>query len=291
MFHIVEPQSFLRVAYGAFFGWVTIRRGQEIVLERKDNLLEGDYLEAQRLSERIAAEMEQPRFYVDKKDEVETSRVIFDTHPMVQACLDIVREKADRFGHGLAHVYKVAVDAGALVIIEVDEGRPEDERSRMLLLSHIAGVLHDIKRMEPDHALRGAEEAGLILGEFDLEEREREAVVQAIRNHEAFKPAEPLDDPSMQIISDALYDADKFRWGPDNFTETVWMMVAPSKVPLTLLMQHFAPSMKGIEKITGTFRTPTGREYGPDFVAKGLEIGEKLCQVLTATLEADEGDA
>jgi hypothetical protein len=254
-------------------------------------LLEGDYLEAQKLSERIAAEMEPPLFYVDKKDEVETSRVIFETHPMVQACMDIVKERADRFGHGLSHVRKVAVDAGALVIIEMDEGRPEEARSRMLLLSHIAGVLHDIRRLEPDHAQRGAEEAALVLRNFDLEDREREAVVQAIRNHEAFKPAEPLQDPSMQILSDALYDADKFRWGPDNFTETVWMMVAPTRVPLDLLMEHFAPSMKGIERITGTFRTSTGREYGPDFIAKGLEIGEKLCTELAGTLETDKRDA
>jgi hypothetical protein len=254
-------------------------------------LLEGDYLEAQKLSERIAAEMEPPRFYVDKKDEVETSRVIFETHPMVQACMDIVKERADRFGHGLSHVRKVAVDAGALVIIEMDEGRSEEERSRILLLSHIAGVLHDIKRLEADHAQKGAAEAGLILRDFDLEDREREAVVEAIRNHEAFKPAEPLDDPSMQLLSDALYDADKFRWGPDNFTETVWMMVAPTQVPLAMLLQHFAPSMRGIERITDTFRTPTGREYGPDFVAKGLEIGEKLCRELTETLKAEREGA
>jgi hypothetical protein len=34
--------------------------------------------------------------------------------------------------------------------------------------------------------------------------------------------------------------------------------------------------MKGIEKITQTFRTPTGKEYGPDFISRGLEIGRRL---------------
>jgi HD superfamily phosphohydrolase YqeK len=252
-------------------------------------LLEGEYLEAQRLSRKIAAEMQPPRFYLEKMEEVEASRAAFETHPMVQGCLEIVRQRADRFGHGLAHVRKVAVDAGALVIIEMDAGQREEQRSRVLLLSHIAGVLHDISRLEKDHALRGAEEAGLILEGFDLESSEREAVMQAIRNHEAFKPAEPMGDPSMQLLSDALYDADKFRWGPDNFTETVWMMVAPTRVPLAKLMEHFAPSMEGIARISGTFRTPTGREYGPDFIARGLEIGERLCRELAATPAEGEG--
>jgi hypothetical protein len=247
-------------------------------------LLDGEYLEAQRLSERIAAGIDQPRFYIDKRDEVETSRVIFEGHPVVQACLEIVEERGDRFGHGLSHVRKVAVDAGALVIIETDKGRPAGERDRILLLVHLAGVLHDIKREEPDHARRGAEEAGTILKDFDLSDRERGAIVQAIRNHEAFKPAVPLDDPSLQLVSDALYDADKFRWGPDNFTETVWMMVAPLKVSLAALMDHYRPSLEGIGRIIGTFRTPTGREYGPDFIERGLEIGERLYAELAKML-------
>ena len=157
-----------------------------------------------------------------------------------------------------------------------------------MLLAHLAGVLHDIKRMEPEHARRGAEEAEAILQEFELEEKERKAIVQAIRNHEAFKPAEPLEEPSLQVLSDALYDADKFRWGPDNFTETVWMMVAPMNVPLDSLLDYFMPSLDGIERIAGTFRTRTGREYGPDFIVRGLEIGQRIYQELAGDIERDE---
>jgi hypothetical protein len=237
-------------------------------------LLEGEYLLAQRLSKRIASEMEPPRFYIDKKEQVDASRAAFENHPMVRSCLDIVAERADRLGHGLSHVRKVAVDAGALVIIETEGGG--EDRERMLLLAHMAGALHDIRRDEPDHALRGAEEAEAILRELGLREEESRAIAQAIRNHEAFKPDTPLDDPSLQVLSDALYDADKFRWGPDNFTETVWMMLAPAKIPLSMLMERYKPSLEGIEKIATTFRTPTGREYGPDFIAKGLRIGERL---------------
>jgi hypothetical protein len=251
-------------------------------------LLEGEYLEAKMLSDRIAAEMEQPRFYLERGNEVESSRAFFENNEMVQQAMRIVEDRADAFGHGLSHVRKVAVDAGALILIEADEKEPAEDVERLMLLAHLAGVLHDIKRMEPEHARRGAEEAEMILREFDLEDKERRAIVQAIGNHEAFKPAQPLDDPTLQVLSDALYDADKFRWGPDNFTETVWMMVAPMNVPLSSLMDHYMPSLKGIERITDTFRTRTGREYGPDFIVRGLEIGQKIYEELAGDAGGDE---
>jgi hypothetical protein len=239
-------------------------------------VLDREYLEAKKLSERIAAEIEPPRFYVDKKKEVEASQRIFENHPIVHVGLRIVEEVANRYGHGLSHVRKVAVDAGALVMIEREGLGLEGNMKRTVLLAHLAGILHDIKRQEPEHAKRGAEEAGKVLKAFHLKEVERKAIMQAILNHEAFKPAKPLYDPTLQLVSDTLYDADKFRWGPDNFTETVWMMLAPMKVPISALLDHFVPSLKGIERISKTFRTPTGREYGPDFISRGLEIGKRL---------------
>jgi len=248
--------------------------------EKGGILLEGEYLEAKRLSERIAAGMEPPRFYLEKKGEIEASCRLFTGAPMVEGGLNIVEDRADRIGHGLSHVRKVAIEAGAIVIIETKGMASEEAVNRKVLLVHLAGILHDIKRKEPEHAQRGAEEAGRILKGFDLEERERLGIVEAIGNHEAFKPARPLDDPSLQIISDALYDADKFRWGPDNFTETVWMMVAPRKVPMPALLKRFGRGLDGIEEIKGTFRTPTGREYGPDFICRGLEIGRKVYEAL-----------
>lgn len=244
-------------------------------------LLEGEYLEAQRLSLRIASELGPPIFYAEKREEVERSRRGFEEDPMVGHALSIVEERGELMGHGLSHVRKVAVDAGALVLVDMDRKAGEEARNRVVRLAHLAGVLHDIKREQPEHALRGAEEAERILGGFDLSAGERLAIVQAIRNHEAFKPATPLEDASLQILSDALYDADKFRWGPDNFTETVWMMVAPHGIPLALLLDNFRTSMRGIARISETFRTPTGRLYGPDFIDRGLRIGERLYGELT----------
>jgi HD domain-containing protein len=239
-------------------------------------LLEEKYLEARRLAEHIATRSDPPLFYIHKENEVEASRKIFDSHPMVQRSLRIVEKGEDNFGHGLSHVSKVAVDAGALVMIEKGGSVSGQKLERMVLLAHVAGVLHDIKREEPEHAERGAEEADKILKDFHLTETECNAIVQAIRNHEAFKPPQPLDEPSLQIVSDALYDADKFRWGPDNFTETVWMMVSRMKVPYATLLKRFLPGLKGIERISETFRTSTGKKYGPDFIARGLDIGRRL---------------
>lgn len=227
---------------------------------------------AMRVSEEVAASVEQPRFYLEKAEEVEMSLRSFEEDPMVRECMDIVADKFDRLGHGLSHVRKVAVDAGALVLIEA-AGQAGDELDNLVRLAHLAGTLHDVRRSEPDHAQRGAEAAELILADCDLEEWEVRAVVVAIRNHEAFKDIEEIEEPAEKLISDVLYDADKFRWGPDNFTQTVWSMIAPIDVPLAALIDHFVPSMGGIERIRSTFRTPTGREYGPDFIDRGLEIG------------------
>jgi len=243
-------------------------------------LLSEEYLEAQRISLRIASEIDPPRFYSEKGKVVEASRAALESHPMSRSMCELVEERGERLGHGMAHVLKVAVDAGALVLIEIaGEGR-EGRKERTLLLAHLAGLLHDIRRDEPEHALRGAEEAELILRDFDVGDGERNAIVQAIRNHEAFKPAEPLENPSLQVLSDALYDADKFRWGPDNFTETLWSMIVPFGIPLEALLRNFLPRMEGIRRIAETFRTPTGKEYGPDFIARGLEIGERLYREL-----------
>ena len=54
------------------------------------------------------------------------------------------------------------------------------------------------------------------------------------------------------------------------------MMVARKKVPFPTLLDHFIPGLKGVERIVKTFRTRTGKKYGPDFIERGLEIGRQL---------------
>lgn len=232
--------------------------------------------EAKRLARRIARSAGSPAFYTNKRKEVEASRRLFRSSPLIRQCLDLVKEREGGIGHGIGHSRKVAIDAGAISLVEYAPFRQQPEVRRIVLLAHVAGVLHDIRRLEKDHARASAGEAGVLLTRFDLAEREVLAVTGAIRNHEAFREAEILEDPLAQFLSDALYDADKFRWGPDNFTDMLWDMVEYRKASLEALLKRFLRGMEGIKRIRDTFRTQTGKIYGPDFIDRGIEIGMKF---------------
>ncbi len=240
-----------------------------------------EYQHAQEIARRITGEVGEPSFYSEQKKAVETSSRLFREHPLVTQAITVLGAEPDRLGHGLSHVTKVAVDAGAIILVEHDE-EPTDRVLKLVALAHVAGVLHDIKREEKDHARKGAEEAERILRDFDLSEAERSAIAGAIENHEAFRPVPPLDDPAWQLLSDALYDADKFRWGPDNFSEMLWDMVSRRGVPLSKVLGRFLKGMEGVGRIRETFRSETGRHYGPDFIDRGMEIGRRLYAELTA---------
>jgi hypothetical protein len=160
---------------------------------------------------------------------------------------------------------------------------PAIDTERLVMLAHLAGLLHDIKRAEKDHARAGAREASRILTGFALKENECSSITQAIANHEAFQTPDALDEQASQLLSDALYDADKFRWGPDNFTETLWAMLDARKASLTAVLPRFPKGMEGLLRIRETFRTPTGREYGPDFIDLGLEVGRRFYEEMTAS--------
>jgi hypothetical protein len=233
-----------------------------------------------KIAEEIASSLGPPRFYVEKAREVDISQRIFGKDPLIRKGFKIMETSAGSYGHGLSHAQKVAVDAGAIIINENPSAREGEYPKRLLLLSHLAGLFHDIKRSSPNHAQAGAEEADIILKDFDITDYERRAVRDAIRNHEAFQPHKKIDDPFLKLLSDALYDADKFRWGPDNFTEMLWDIVIPLDVPLKKLLKHFMPGMKGVEKIGKTFRTSTGKEYGPDFIDLGMKTGVRLYKAL-----------
>lgn len=236
-----------------------------------------EYQRAREQCDKIALEVGQPRFYLEKAEEVALSREILAADPMMDKCLAMVEMQGDCLGHGLQHVLKVAVDAGAIILIESkdDPGKVKSVL-RLVFLAHLAGLLHDIRRKEKNHAMQGAETAENILLDFPVTGRERLLVVQAIRNHEAFQPVATFCDDDAQLLSNALYDADKFRWGPDNFTETIWAMLVPRRIPMNVLMAHFLPGLEGVRRIRETFRTETGKRYGPDFIDLGLEIGRRL---------------
>ncbi len=243
--------------------------------------LSQEYLEARAIAQRITAEVGEPVFYVLQREAVETSGRLFREQPLVARALAALGAEPDRIGHGLSHVTKVALDAGAIILIERGNGGRIEQVYRLVAMAHVAGVLHDIRREEKDHARKGAEEAERMLRDFDFDRGERLAIGGAIANHEAFRPSNPMGEPDWQLLSDALYDADKFRWGPDNFSEMLWDMVSRRNVPLSAVMGRFLKGLEGIDRIRETFRSDTGRRYGPDFIDRGMEIGRRLYAELT----------
>jgi hypothetical protein len=233
-------------------------------------------------SREIAASFPQPSFYVCCREPLDLSRSLFDEDAQVMKCRTLVlNELEEDFGHGIDHSEKVALEAGALAYIE--GGRlclEESLRREACLLAQIAGLLHDLRRNEKEHAKASASAASRMLQEFSVFPEKKEYIVQAIANHEAFVEPKRVRSPVGQMISDALYDADKFRWGPDNFTQTLWQMLRSSRARIAPLIRRFPKGMEGISGIKETFRTETGKIYGPEFIELGLKIGGKIYRFL-----------
>lgn len=242
-----------------------------------------DYLQARETARRIASRREEPLFYREQAKARTYSRHCFTESEVVDACLSLLRAESPSYGHGMSHAEKVAVDAGAIVFVELSGKYSEKELKRLITLAQLAGLLHDIERSLPDHAQRGAKRATVILKRLNLPKKDICIVAKAISNHEAFKPSEPLDDSEARLVSDALYDADKFRWGPDNFTEMLWDMLSLRPIPMPLLLERFLPGLKAMQKIRDTFRSETGKTYGPDFIDRGIDIGRELYEELAAS--------
>jgi HD domain len=231
---------------------------------------------------RIVSRLPLPDFYADFHKTTDQARRLSETDPILARLRLFVAEHIeDDFGHGLEHAEKVTVDAGALMIIEGGRaGYPDALKTRQTLLVECAGLLHDIKRKHDNHAIAGADFAGQVLRAYPFSPAEIEDICTAIRNHEAFKDTVPVNTPEGVLISDCLYDADKFRWGPDNFYYTVWDMVSFFNIPLSEFMTRYPKGMKGLEEIKTTFRTKTGKKYGPQFIDMGIAIGEELYRII-----------
>ena len=244
--------------------------------------LDAVYLEIRQIARQIAARYPQPDFYGDYRVEVSDSLRCFQSETVIlrlreemAACLD------DDFGHGMGHVEKVSLDAGVLALVESRKGgQGRRQTHRNLLMAQCAGLLHDICRKEKSHAEKGARRARGILNAYPLSPDEVANVCTAIRNHEAFTRSAHAPAAPAGLISDCLYDADKFRWGPDNFIHTIWDMVAFVNPPLERFVGHYPKGMALLKRIRPTFRTETGRRYGPQFIDVGIAIGEELYAII-----------
>ena len=240
------------------------------------------YLRLRERAREIASRYPPPDFYQDFKETIARSQHLFANHPLVAEIQELVATHIDDdFGHGMHHATKVAVDAGALIGIEgPNQGYDERLTRRRVIVAQCAGLLHDIDRRASDHAVRGAAFAQHILPSFTLTADEINDICLAIRDHEAFQAKVAIASPMGRLLSDCLYDADKFRWGPDNFKNTVWSMVSVLNPPLDQFIRRYPQGMQTLARIRDTFRTTTGMRYGPQFIDLGLAIGEELYQVL-----------
>jgi hypothetical protein len=254
------------------------------------------YLRLMNESRCIASRYELPEFYRRFKPALAISRRIFFDNPLLIHCRELVTPQyLGDFGHGLEHAIKVSVDAGSIVLLEGEKYfTVQAELERAVVLVQLAGILHDLKRMEHSHASAGAKAAREILYNFPLSPSEINCIAEAIANHEAFSEPQTCETLKGQLVADALYDADKFRWGPDNFTHTVWYMMNYQQVGIAELFDRFPWGVDGILKIKDTFRTNIGVQYGPEIIDLGVKIGKEIYQYLqrylysiAAELEAD----
>ena len=223
-------------------------------------------------------------FYQDYPEQVAFSLRMFDTDAVVGDLRDFVAgHMEDDFGHGLHHAVKVALDAGTLAAVEgrclnssKDDVASEDQMGHRVRMAQCAGLLHDIRRKRKNHAQEGAAFASNMLGQYAFSSNDIMDICLAIENHEAFRQTKPGRTPMGELLSECLYDADKFRWGVENFTHTVWAMVSYADIPIRKFVDIYPSGILFLEKIKTTFRTPTGRIYGPQFINQGLSLGENL---------------
>jgi len=235
-----------------------------------------------RRARQIASRFPTPEFYIIHAQANTASVDFFQTDPTISHIRAFVLKHIENdFGHGMAHATKVTVDAGALLLIEGrDAGYTDDLIQDHMRLVQSAGLLHDIKRKQKDHAIAGARFARVALKDFPFRGRDVEKICHAIRNHEAFKHRSPSGTPEGDLISDCLYDADKFRWGPDNFKDTIWDMVSFSNMAFPDFVARYPKGMDSLNRIKQSFRTPSGQKYGPQFIDHGIRIGEQLLDVI-----------
>ena len=233
---------------------------------------------------KIAEQFPPPRFYSACSKELSRSYSIFARDELVLRCRKLVlKDLQDNLGHGLDHAQKVAVEAGALVLVEGASGATRGfagDEIEVLTLAQMAGLLHDVRRGEKEHAGAGAKAAEKILRALAVSRDDTHCIVEAIANHEAFVEPKKMESPLGQMISNVLYDADKFRWGPDNFTVTLWEMLRARKIPIAVMIRRYPEGMAGIAHIKDTFRSEPGKVFGPEFIDLGLAMGEKIYEFL-----------
>ena len=146
------------------------------------------YAHLRERARQIVAELPPPDFYRDHLQAATYSRQYLINDPILIKLRQFVSDNlVDNLGHGLEHAIKVTEDAGAILYIEGQTaGYSQVKLERRMSIVQCAGLLHDIKRKQKDHAKLGAEQAAKVLNDYPLNPEEIEDVCRAIQNHEAF---------------------------------------------------------------------------------------------------------
>ncbi len=236
----------------------------------------------------ITAKFPGPLFYSDFNWAIKFSKDFIKSDNVIIQIQDFVKKSIDsNFGHGIEHAVKVAIDAAALMLIEgQNKNYPKNYLKKRVRLAQCAGLLHDIKRSEKEHAKKGGEYAKKFLTQYpEFDSFDIRDISLAIENHEAFKKGKKIKNIDGLILSNCLYDADKFRWGPDNFTYTLWDIISCSNTNISKFYKNYDKGIKTIKKIKNTFKTKTGKIYGNEFIDIGLAIGKEVFKLLKKEID------
>ncbi len=236
--------------------------------------------EFKREARKIAISLGTPDFHRACAADYDHSHEHFFDHPIIfRLREDVIPFLYDDYGHGIEHSKNVAIDAGAIALAE-SRSLDKDLVRRMVLLAQISGLLHDICRLDLDHARHSAETSRRVLAAYDLSDEERDIVACAIASHETPGPVAPFGDPIRQLVSDSLYDADAFRWGPDHFVTALWEICDYQEWPMSAIIGRFPAAMERAMAKASGFRTVTGRTYGPELMERGGVIGRRMHKLL-----------
>jgi hypothetical protein len=238
-------------------------------------------LELKRHARELSASRPQPAFVLECAEELSHASNLFFDHPlMLRLQNDALGFLNDACSLGVEHAKRVAVDAAALVLAE-PSGLDQEQRRRMALLAEMAGLLHDAMRHEDDHPEKGADLCLRLLRGYSLAPEERVWIAQAVSLHETDLPLAESGPECARLLSGAVHDADRFRFGPDIFAATLWEFCECDDWTLEEIARCFPKGPGHAAACTSGFRTEQGRRYGPALISEGLALAkvyERLLQ-------------
>ena len=243
-------------------------------------------LDLKRRAKDLAVSRAQSAFSLECAEELTHARDLFFENPLVLRLQgDALGFLNEACGLGVEHGKRVAMDAATLVLAEPSGLSPE-ERRRLAVLAEMAGLLHDALRHEDNHAEKGADLCLRILRGYPISPEERLWIAGAVARHEDGAPQLQDAPESAQLLAGAVHDADVFRFGPDIFATILWELCECDEWPLERIAGAFPQGVSRARSLADSFRTESGRRYGPSLLAEGLSLAEEYERMLGQTLAA-----